>query len=1218
MLDNHRKTTTFRRARATRKSLGIINKRKTLSLLYFNTRGLSQSSLSDIKVALDRKKVDIAVIVETHHRLEQTFTECSIDDYKVFETRRSDVSEDKSGGGILVYCKTSEGLMIKQFSPIIEEENLLFVNNERIWILCDSVGFKTAICGVYMGCQFVDNRNEAWNSKIYSVIMKEQSDLRRKGYRIVFLGDMNGHIGNLPGTGVYGNKPDVNSNGRQLLQFVKDAEMRMVNNMCLTKGKCGQHVCRPLCSGTWTRQISNSSSIIDYVLISNEHSLGIESMTIDDSSLGFGGDSDHNMILVTIKDYLVVKSIISGLLLSKSIWNIKDNQDFTIYSEKVDKYSSIIDKSSVQSFASSVASVIHRSMVESIGTKLKCNTNKTPNLPPDILKELSIRRVLSKQWKVLQSQHERDKLSVPNAQVSCTLKDAVIGLEVQRVKVVNMLILHNKTLRKVNIKSCIGNSKKAIQNFWSFVINKERKSPQIKSIFNEKNGVLKSDPEDVLEETVQYVTHLFQGKFSSFRDIPSSNAHQDHSYCTDNVECPPPTNQGSKPCYSDHNYSSTPSPKLVSSDESKSVELDPVGFLNSDFSTSEVKDAIRLLKTNKAKGWDNIPNECLINTSPSFVFILSELFNKIKNCNEIPFGWNHGRLVLIHKRGPVEMIVNYRPLTVNICIMSLYSRLLNQRLSSVVEEHNLLGEIQGGFRKGRSGGDNNFVLNTIIWKAKAEGKEVHKAYIDIHKAYDSVNRKILWAKLRNLNFGEKFINCIENLYKDDCIQTESHGLKSRPIFLSRGVRQGCSLSPLLFALYLSDLGFDLMNATQGFMLMDTRISALFFADDLLLIARTSKGLNELLLLVYNHCKILKLEISVKSKIISSNSNSGTVSDQFGDEILSLERVSMYKYLGIETFSSMYRTGVDKQKKCILTARRYKGACANISFKGPDVSFLAPVLWSSVAMKAILFGCECIPFSKSNIELLNRLQSQMCKTILGLPSPVPNFVAQTELAIDHFGHQLWLMQLNSCLRWMDLPPSRWAFLAMQEHLSLNWVSPYWKYICEIKQELSLPYLYSKQFIKIHLDSYFIKKLNSEILKANLPSLKPVNVLCRAIYVCEDKLVPIFAGVKFNYCHGIQCQGVDRQRRCHSCIGNPLPPLSSEFHVVWLCSSVSNVRKKTGITLFINLCSSRGITVRNSFFLYIQGFDINGEKINVEQCLERAKHLQTIRDCWIQKL
>ena len=261
--------------------------------------------------------------------------------------------------------------------------------------------------------------------------------------------------------------------------------------------------------------------------------------------------------------------------------------------------------------------------------------------------------------------------------------------------------------------------------------------------------------------------------------------------------------------------------------------------------------------------------------------------------------------------------------------------------------------------------------------------------------------------------------------------------------------------------------------------------------------------------MHKHCEILKLKISVKSKIISSNAGSGIIDDQYGNEIMSLERVSMYKYLGIETFSSMYRTGVDKQKKCIATAKRYKGACANIAYRGPDVSILASTLWSSVAMRAILFGCDCIPFSKTNLETLDRIQSQVCKTILGLPSPVPNFVAQSELGMEHFSHQLWSLQLNSCLRWMDLPQDRWAYVAMQEHMSVKWESPYWNYICEIKRKISIPYLYSKQMIKIHLDNFFINKLNIDICKSNLPLLKPIHCLSIPTYVCEDPIVSIFA-------------------------------------------------------------------------------------------------------------
>ena len=96
--------------------------------------------------------------------------------------------------------------------------------------------------------------------------------------------------------------------------------------------------------------------------------------------------------------------------------------------------------------------------------------------------------------------------------------------------------------------------------------------------------------------------------------------------------------------------------------------------------------------------------------------LLLELFNNIKNTNLFPVGWTHGRVVLIHKSGPKEFITNYRPLTVNIAFVGVYSRILNNRLSNLVESHDLLGESQNGFRPGRSCGDNSFVLNTILWK----------------------------------------------------------------------------------------------------------------------------------------------------------------------------------------------------------------------------------------------------------------------------------------------------------------------------------------------------------------------------------------------------------------------------------------------------------------------------------------------------------------------
>ena len=141
------------------------------------------------------------------------------------------------------------------------------------------------------------------------------------------------------------------------------------------------------------------------------------------------------------------------------------------------------------------------------------------------------------------------------------------------------------------------------------------------------------------------------------------------------------------------------------------------------------------LKNSKAMGEDRIPNEALKNSSPEFVSAITKLFNNVRKEGKVPQVWKSGRLVLIHKKGPLTDMGNYRPLTVLAAMSGLFSRVLNERLTEVVEEKKILGEVQQGFRRGRRGADNTFVLNTIIMKGVATRKKPHLAFLDIKKVW---------------------------------------------------------------------------------------------------------------------------------------------------------------------------------------------------------------------------------------------------------------------------------------------------------------------------------------------------------------------------------------------------------------------------------------------------------------------------------------------------
>ena len=1166
-----------------------------LTIMHINANGLSETSVHDLSIAAESRNVKVLAVTESHFRREENQIHHDIPGFTKFEARRSNISEDKGGGGIVVYCR-NDGPLYKLHAPIIKNPMSAFVNNERLWVLCETQSFKTAICCVYMGCHYDDGRHDEWNQLIYATISEEQNDLRRSGFRVCVVGDLNGHIGDVPGVGIPGNKPNVNPNGRMLLDFESQNDFSILNRVG---------------TGLWTRQCDHSSTILDYALLSKEHSDSFVSMHVDDLGL-FGGDSDHHPFFVVLKEHSYIKRMFNQLKVHKPTWDIKPDQDWSDYTGALTDRESSLDISSLDKLSRTLTAAIHNAMMNTIGIKTP-RPRKSSKLPPVIIKELRYRKQLGHEYKILLCQHERDKRSVPGTPPSQTLLLAKELFETQREKVKGLLRERNKGVRRLNIQKCMGKSTSAQRHFWSFVNNKVKKNSDITCVQNERTGDVKCNPDDVLHEAELYLKSLFMGAFERIESEPPAVPVSDiHNYARSCEETPAPRCFENGPSSSDHQYNEPSNPKLSSSDQSKLPNTDPAGFLDDAFSLQEMIDAVSSLQNSKARGWDDIPNECWKNAPSSFLQYLLLLFNMIKDQGKLPYKFNHGRVVLIHKKGPAELLSNYRPLTVNISMYGIYSRMLNNRLITVTEAHDLLGEVQGGFRKNRSAADNLFVLNTILAKAKESGQQVHKSFVDIKKAYDSVSRDILWDKLAKLGFGPVFIQCLKTIYTDDCINTSLGGRTTRQIYLSRGVRQGCSLSPLLFALYISDLGHELCKSGQGFGIEDVNICSLFFADDIVLLSPTAAGLKKLLDITQRHFKLLQLSFSkTKTQVISNSATDFTIGGDTDEEVFTLEKVLEYKYLGLETHRSLFKTIVEKQRKAIIKAKQFKGACLSIANRGPDVSFLASCLWLNVALPTILYACESIPFSETHILSLNRIQSQLAKCLLGVPITSSNFVAQTELGFPHFAQTLWSIQLNSYLRWRDLPYDRWPKKAMLEHLSGRWKSSYFEYITEIKNTISLPFIFSKEMTKDYLDQFFIAKLNDEIVSSKLPAFRPVNKIARGNFISEGELSALTVGMKVNNCRDNPTQGRDRSKFCPLCPGL----MASEYHVAWVCPRLSTLRRDIGINSFKNsmsLDSYKDDYV--TYYSYINGLDSKDQYVTYEEFECRISNLSRVRSAW----
>ena len=172
---------------------------------------------------------------------------------------------------------------------------------------------------------------------------------------------------------------------------------------------------------------------------------------------------------------------------------------------------------------------------------------------------------------------------------------------------------------------------------------------------------------------------------------------------------------------------------------------------------------------------------------------------------------------MLHKEGGgnKRVIDNYRGISITSNVGKLYTKLLGRRLEEDVEKKGMLGEIQFGFRKGRRTTDAIYILSQIIENRKRNGKKTALAFLDVKKAYDRVDRDTLWRVLSELGYEGKFLHVLQQLYKNTTAIAALGEVTSDKIPLNVGLKQGCVLSPMLFALYIKEVGDMLLRSEGG-------------------------------------------------------------------------------------------------------------------------------------------------------------------------------------------------------------------------------------------------------------------------------------------------------------------------------------------------------------------------------------------------------------------
>ena len=417
--------------------------------------------------------------------------------------------------------------------------------------------------------------------------------------------------------------------------------------------------------------------------------------------------------------------------------------------------------------------------------------------------------------------------------------------------------------------------------------------------------------------------------------------------------------------------------------------------LNEGISIMEVKKAVCSLNRNRATGHDMIPGDVL--RSDACIFFLHRLFCVCFETGKMPQKWSYGIINPIQKCATSDPREpgNYRGITITSAVYKAYCSILNSRLSDWAEQNNKVIDNQNGFRKQRSTMDHLSTLTSIIENRKRQRKSTFVGFVDFRKAYDTINRDLLWSKLVSAGISGKMMTAIKSLYNNVKCSVRINGHMTDWFDVNSGLKQGCILSPLMFNLFIDDLGTMLEHSGKGVSLGNMTLSCLFYADDLILIAETEEDLQQLFDILSIWCDRNMMQINTdKTKVIHYRNNAVQRSNYvFKCGNNNIEYSQFYKYLGLvldefldySVTAKYIAQSATRALGLLISKFKVLGGMPYEVFTG----LYDNMVWSTISYGAAIWGTK-------EFSAINAVQNRAIRFFLGVGRYTPNVAVGGEM------------------------------------------------------------------------------------------------------------------------------------------------------------------------------------------------------------------------------
>ena len=234
----------------------------------------------------------------------------------------------------------------------------------------------------------------------------------------------------------------------------------------------------------------------------------------------------------------------------------------------------------------------------------------------------------------------------------------------------------------------------------------------------------------------------------------------------------------------------------------------------------EIRRLIGALPNKKSSGHDNIDNVLLKQIAVEIAPILADIFNQSLLSGVFPDIMKLAEVVPLFKNKDRMVTSNYRPISLLITLSKILEKIVYKRTYSFLQKHRILYKSQYGFRSAHSCENAITELVGHVIKEQEMGKHTAALFLDLSKAFDTLEHKVLLKKLEIYGIRGSLLDWFESYLHQRKLMAKCNNTLSQEYNVSYGTPQGSILGPLLFIIFCNDLNLHL-----------TFLTCIQFADD---------------------------------------------------------------------------------------------------------------------------------------------------------------------------------------------------------------------------------------------------------------------------------------------------------------------------------------------------------------------------------------------------